>query len=97
DQSVKNLHSGIFQVARPADIRSFIKPGLEFDHGRDFLLTSRGNHSRNNQGMLAGPVESLLDREDTGIFGGTFDKRNDRVVRIERVVKQNVMPAEFLE
>ena len=31
------------------------------------------------------------------IFGRGFDKRDHRVVRIERVVQQNIVAAEFLE
>jgi len=49
DKSVEDLHSGIFHLARPADVRRLIEARLQFHDGSDFLVR-RGRHQRwNNQ------------------------------------------------
>jgi hypothetical protein len=38
DQSVKDLHAGVFQIARPADVRRLIEARFQLHHGGDFLV-----------------------------------------------------------
>src|SRR5258705_14002324 len=47
--------------------------------------------------MLIGAIECLLNRKHALIFGGGLNERHNRIVRIERVMQQNVMPSQFLE
>ena len=41
DEPMKNLNSGVLQIARPANIRRFIEARLQLHDRRDFLLRSR--------------------------------------------------------
>ena len=43
--------------------------------------------------MFAGAVESLLDGKDVLIFGSRLNKLNHRVVRVKRMVQQDVVSA----
>ena len=47
--------------------------------------------------MLVGAIQGLLDRQHVLIFRCRFNERNYRVVRIERMVQQNVVPPQFLK
>ena len=96
-QAVENLHSGIFQIARPADVRGLIEARLQLHHRRHFLARRSVHQRRDNQRMFAGAVESLLDGKNVLVFGRRLDKRNHRVVRIERMMQQDVVPAQLLE
>ena len=63
DQAVEHLHAGIFQVARPANVSVFIETCLQlYDRGHFFLLGG-GYQRRNDQRMLVGAIERLLDGE----------------------------------
>ena len=59
---MEDLHAGIFQVARPADVRGLIEARFQFDDRGDFFARGRFNECGDNQGMLAGAVQRLLDR-----------------------------------
>src|SRR5450755_2611796 len=97
DQSVKYLHAGVFQIARPADVGVFVEAGFKlYDGGYFFFLRGR-DQCGNNQRMLVGAVERLLDGEHLRIFGGGLNERYDCIVGIVGMVKQNIVAAEFLE
>ena len=49
DQSVKDLHAGVFHFARPANVVGFVKARFQFDHRRDFLARSRIHERRDDQ------------------------------------------------
>ena len=83
DQAVEDLHAGIFQIARPADVRGLIESRFQFDDRRHFLARGSFDQRRDDQRMLAGAVERLLDRKNALVFGGRFDERNHRIVGIE--------------
>src|SRR6185437_1926097 len=97
DEAVKHLHPGIFQITRPADIGVFIETCLQLHYRGDFLLRGCFDQSGHNERMLACAVESLLDGKHVWIFRCSLDEGNDRIVRIEWVVQQKVMPPEFFK
>ncbi len=41
DDAVEDLDSGIFQIARPADIGGLVEAGHQLHHRRDFLASAR--------------------------------------------------------
>ena len=43
--------------------------------------------------MFTGAVERLLDGKHVLVFGRRLDKRNHRIVGIERMMQQDVMAA----
>ena len=45
DDAVEDLHAGIFQSARPADVGGFVEAGLQLDHRRDFFAGGRIDES----------------------------------------------------
>src|SRR5206468_12734172 len=61
DKAVKDLDSGVFQIARPADVRGFVEASLQLHHGGDFFLRGGCDQGRNNERVLVGTVERLLD------------------------------------
>ena len=74
-QPVEDLHPGIFQIARPANVRRFIETRFQFHDSGDFLV-GRGRHqSRNNRRMLARPVKRLLDGKHALVFRGRLNER----------------------
>ena len=40
DQAMENLYAGIFQIARPADVRGLVKARLQLHYRRHFFLGS---------------------------------------------------------
>ena len=88
---MEHLHAGIFQIARPADVRRFIEARFQFHDRGDFLVCRGGHQRRNDQRMLARPVKGLLDGEHALIFGGRLNERYNCIVRIIGVVQQNVV------
>ena len=67
DQAVEHLHPGIFQIARPADVGSLVEARLQFHHRRHFLRLRCSDQGGNDQGMLVGAVERLLDGKHSRI------------------------------
>ena len=47
--------------------------------------------------MFIGSIQGLLDRENTIVFGGRLNKRNNRVIRIKWMVQHYVVSTQFLE
>ena len=97
DQSVEDLHSRVFQRARPADIAGFVETRLHLDHHRDFLLGRGLNQGAYDGRIFAGAVQGLLDGKHVGIVGGGANEVHHRVVRIVRMVQQNVAMADFFK
>ena len=97
DQSVEDLHSGIFQRTRPANIASFIEARLHLDDNRDFFLGGGFDQGLHDGRVLAGAVKRLLDRQYVGIFGGGADKSDYRIVGIVGMMQQDVAVPNLLE
>ena len=94
---MEHLHSGIFQITRPADVGSLVEARFELHHRRHFLVSRRGHQRWNDQGMFAGAVKRLLDRQDTIVFGRRLNERNHCIVGIERMMQQYIVTAQFFE
>src|SRR6266702_3250920 len=93
NQSMKNLHSGVLEITRPADVRSFIKTRLELYYCSDLLFGCSSNQGADDHRIFTGAVKSLLDREHVGIFGGCLDERHHCIEGVERMMQQDVVPA----
>ena len=60
DDAVKDLHTGVFHAARPADIRGLVEAGHQLDDQRG-LLGGGGLNQRLEDGrVVAGAIERLL-------------------------------------
>ena len=96
-QPVEDLHSGVFQIARPPDVRSFIKARFQFHHGGDFLALRCRNQGWNDQRMFAGAVKRLLDGKHAFVGRRRLNKRERGIVRIEGMMQQHIVLAKFFE
>ena len=97
DEAVKDLDAGVFEIARPADVRGFVEASFELDDGGDFFSRSGGDEGRHDERVLAGAVEGLLDRENIVVFGGGLNKGDHRIVGIEGMVEKDIVTAELFE
>src|SRR5271167_3542246 len=92
-ESVKNLDTGVFQITRPTDIRGFVEPRFQFHDRCHFFSCGGGDERGNDQRVLAGTVESLLDGKYVVVLGGGLNERDDRIVGIEGMVEENIVAA----
>src|SRR6266851_2240971 len=97
NKTMKYLDAGVLEIARPADIGSFIKTRLELHHRGNFFFFRRAYQGRNDKRMLAGPVEGLLNRQYTIVFRCRFNERDDGIERIEGMMQQDIMAPQLFE
>ena len=90
DHAVKYLHARFLQIARPANVGSFIEPRLQFDDHRDFLFRGRFDQRAHDGRIFAGAIERLLDRKHIRIFRRALDEPHDRRIRIVGMVQQQI-------
>jgi hypothetical protein len=91
-QPVKYLNAGIFQIPRPADVMRFVKTRLQLYDCRNFFPRRRIDQGWHDQRMLIRPVQRLLDRQHLIVFRRRLNERNHRIIRIIRMVQQNIVP-----
>ena len=85
------MHPGFFELARPLDVAGFVEAGTQLDHGRDLLAVLHRVHQRADDARVAaGAVERLLDGEHLRVFRRQFEKLDDAVEGVVRVMQQNV-------
>jgi len=97
DDAVKDLDTGVFHAARPADVGGLVEAGHELDDEGGFLggrsLSECGEDGR----VVAGAVEGLLHGDDGGVLCAVLDEVDDRIVGVVGVVEQDVVEAELVE
>src|ERR1700679_3261038 len=93
NEAVKDLYSGVLEIASPADVVSFVEAGFQFHARGYFFARGRVDERGNDQGMLVGAVERLFYGENLIVFCCRFDKGYYRVVRVVGMVQKNVVPA----
>ena len=91
DQTVDDVHAGVFQAPRPGDVVRFVEPRLDLDQDRDLLAVLRGARERLDEGAVAArAVQRLLDGEHLGILGRFLDEADDGIERLVRMVQEDV-------
>ncbi len=97
EDAVEDLHAGVFELARPADVGGLVEARHELDDDGD-VLALRGLFECAEDGRVgAGAVEGLLDGDDVLVGGGGGDEVFDGAVAVEGMVQQDVFLAELGE
>ena len=97
DDAVEDLYPGIFEIARPADVRGLVEAGHQLDHDGDFFALRRFGEGVKDGRVGAGAVERLLDGDDARILRPAAMKYDDGVVGVEGVMQQDVVMAQFFK
>src|ERR1700684_1901456 len=90
DHAMKNLHAGFLQIARPADVGSFVESSFKLDDDSDFLFCGGFDQSADDGRVFAGAIEGLADGENIRVVGSTFNEANDGGIGVVRMMEQNV-------
>ncbi len=95
-QPVDDVHAGLLQLARPADVGLLVEAGLDLHQRHDLLAGLGGVDQRvDDRGVAGRAVERLLDRQHVRVGRGLLDEplhaRGERVVGM---VHQHVALAE---
>ena len=86
------------QLARPADVRRFVKTRAQLDQ-RGHLLSGVGgfDQSLHDGRVAAGAIERDFDGEHLRIGRGDFDEVDDRIEAFIRMVQQDILFADDFE
>src|SRR5690606_22894316 len=69
DETINDVNAGLFEIARPPDVRRLIEPRLELDYGRDGLARLNRILERfDNRAVVRCTIERPLDRQNVGII-----------------------------
>ena len=85
--AVDDVHAGLLERARPADVRPLVEARLEL-HEADRLLAAlgRADERRDERRVVARAVDRQLDRQHVGVgdrlLDEALDRRGERVVRV---------------
>ena len=95
--AVENLHARVFHAARPANIRRFIEARHQLHHDRRFLGGAGFGQRLKHRRIVAGAVKRLLHRHYGRVLRALLDELDHRVVRVVRMMQQNVAMAQLVE
>ena len=91
DHAVDDVDARLFESSRPFDVALLVEPRFEFDEHADlFALLARLNQRFHNGRMPPRAIEAHFDGEHVGVFSRGRNETRHRVVRGERMMKQNV-------
>src|SRR3954468_3334698 len=80
EDAVDDLRPGTLQVARPLEVGFLVEARLELDHRGDRLAGFRRlDQRRDDGGVLAGPVQRLLDRDHARVARRLLQELHDDV------------------
>ena len=97
-EPVDDVHAGLFEPCRPADIAALVESGFQLDEHGDLLARLRGSHQPlHERRFVADAVERHLDRDDMFVVDGRIEKGLERRKRVERMVEQRVAIFDVLE
>ena len=88
DQSIDDVHAGLFHCLCPADVAFLIESGFELGGFEE------GLHDR---GIVTNPIEGLFDCQHLGVTSGRIDKVEHRGERVVGVMDQDVSLANCCE
>ncbi len=91
DEAENDLRAGAFEIPRPADIRLFVEPRLQFDQRRHGLAGFGSfDQSAHDRAIGGRSIKRLLDGDDIGIARRLGDELDDDVERFVRVVNDEI-------
>ncbi len=99
DEPVDDVHAGLLELPRPADVGLLVEARLDLDEGEHLLAgLGRVDERLDDRAVARGAVEGLLDREHVGVGRGLLEEGDDaRRERLVRVVQEHVAPRDGLE
>src|SRR5947207_3507076 len=91
-EAVDDLDAGALQLVRPADVGLLVETRLQFDHRGDRLAgLRRFGQLAHNRAVLAGAVQGLLDRDDSGVARCLAQELDDDVEALIGVMDNDVL------
>ncbi len=98
DHAVDDLHTGLLQAVGQAEVGFLIEARAQLDDDGDVLAIACGLDQRiDDQRILAGAVQGLLDRQHVRVDRGLLDHVQHGGERIEGMVQQHVPARDDLE
>ncbi len=98
DEPIDDMHAGVFEIARPADVGGLVEARLELDHGRDRLAgLDRLLQRLHDRAVARGAVERPLDGHDVGIGHRLTQELHHHVEALVGMVDDDVLLADGRE
>src|ERR1700683_2770686 len=97
DHAVEDLHTGFLQIARPANVGSFVETSFELKDDGDFLFCRGFDQSADDGRVFTGAIEGLADGENVRVVGSTFNEANDGGIGVVGMVQQHVALSKQVE
>ena len=90
-QPIYHIDAFFFHLLRPGDVALLIETGFQLYHGSDLLASAAGLDQRlDDGGVVPDPVQSLLDRDNAGVFAGPAEKLQHGGETVIRMIYQRV-------
>ena len=94
---MEDLHAGVFEAARPANVGGFVEAGFELDDYRHFFFSGGFEQRVRNRRIGIGAIQRLLHGQHARIVAGGAQEIHDGVVGLVRMVEQDVVAAQRFE
>ena len=94
---MEDLDSGIFKIARPADVRGLIETRHQLHYDGYLFGLGRFGEGMEHGRVGTGAVERLLHGDDPWILRAQLDEVDYGVIGVEGVMEHEVVMTKFVE